>query len=172
MKETTKIAILRELQRRVSANQNGLLQIFYQAGIPTGSEGEVTLADMNNLQITNPDIFAKAMEFLYPDVVKIVQANAANADDAATTAQKDSAFANVNWINVLGSTLSGFGNGLATAATASNSETELALANAQYQAALAEQEVESKSKTLTIVIVVAAVLLMGAIVALIIKKKK
>lgn len=171
-KTATKLAIIRELQRRVKASQNGLKEFFAKAGVPLSDADKVTLTDMNNLQTSQPDIFIEAIRFLYPDAVKIEEQYSANADDAAeTTAKKDSIFSGTNWANVIGSTLAGFGTGLANS-TASDSESKLAIANAEYQAALAQQESESNKKLLNIILIIVGVVVVGFIVAMVIKKRK
>lgn len=164
-------AVAKELLRRLKANEQGARIIFEQAGIVLDDK-RITLADCKQLQDMNPDKFVELMEFLYPDAVKVAQQMAANADDAADAvapAKKDSVFSNVNWTNVIGSTLAGFGNGFLSQGT--DSDTALAVQQAQYEAALAQQEADSKSKTLTIILIVVAVVVVAAVVLLAIKKK-
>ena len=48
-KRINKVKMLKELHRRVKKNENGVRQIFKQAGVPLKNENVVALTDVRNL---------------------------------------------------------------------------------------------------------------------------
>lgn len=73
--EETKI-VLGMLEKRVKANQSGLLSLFSAAGYKTSSSGEVSIKDLYTMSQLSKDDFIVATALLFPEC------NSANASDA------------------------------------------------------------------------------------------
>lgn len=131
--------ILLELDRRTKAHSAGALLFFKKAGVPTAKSGKITLKDLQNLQISQPDIFVELLEFLYPE----------NAQTAG---------AGFDWVTLVGGILSGAGGGLLS--MGGNDVEKAAL---ESERALAEQKAQSMRNTLFIVLGVLVLIVIAAV---------
>lgn len=160
--------VLRELHCRLRDNEVGARAFFTSAGIPLKDDSKVQLEDARNLYELNPEQFARMIDFLYPDVLEMEQAN---ADDTAPEgeAKEEKKGAGFNYVGLIGSILQGSGSFLSSMNSTNNAD-ELAMQQANHQAALAAQEAQASKKTLWIVLGTVGVILLAAII--IIKKRK
>lgn len=142
--------ILLELDRRTKAHSAGALLFFKKAGVPTAKSGKITLKDLQNLQISQPDIFVELLEFLYPELIKT-----ANADGTESSKNK------FDWQSLVGGILAGAGTGLLNS---SNSTVNGELAYAQYQADLAAANAANSSRTTYIIIGVLVLLVVASVI--------
>lgn len=156
---------LRELNRRISNNQNGVKMLFEQSGIPLKNDGKVSLEDAKNMAELNPEQFGKMMNFLYPDILAYQKANAEGETSENSEEKEKNSF---NWVGLMGGLLQGAGSALSSMNTTDTSS-QLAMQDAQHKAELAEQASKSSQKTLWIVLGVVAVVIVAAII--IIKRK-
>ena len=159
-KRINKVKMLKELHRRVKKNENGVRQIFKQAGVPLKNENVVALTDVRNLYESSPNHFRAMMDFIYPDIVALEKANATGEATASDATQKEES--TFNWQALAGGILQGAGGALSTMGTKNNTN-ELALLSAKNQAELANQNAQSSKKTLWIVIAVVVVMLIAGI---------
>lgn len=144
--------ILENLLERVKASKVLVLRYLEKAGVPLRNEGEISLRDIQNLYITNVDVWEECMQKLYPDAEEYFAAlngyvNASGFD----------------WMTLVGGILGGAGTSLLSMGSANSSQDALANQELLHKQELAEQKAASSKKMLWIVLAIMAVVVVAGI---------
>ncbi|MBR2618571.1 MAG: hypothetical protein IKC81_04630 [Paludibacteraceae bacterium] len=143
--------ILENLLERVKASKVLVLRYLEKAGVPLRNEGEISLRDIQNLYITNVDVWEECMQKLYPDAEEYFAVNGyANAGG-------------FDWMTLVGGILGGAGTSLLSMGSANSSQDALANQELLHKQELAEQEAASSKKMLWIVLAIMAVVVVAGI---------
>ena len=156
MKNSTADVMLADLEKRIQANQNGLLVLVKEAGIPTEN---VCVRDLEILYKMKAPQLKECIDILYAE---IKDKNDMNTSANATGGTFD-------YFGFFGNVLNGIGSGLASQNGSNNNTEQL---EAQYKAELAEKEAANQKRTLSIILTIVAFIIVAGVVVFVVRGRK
>ncbi|NCC98342.1 MAG: hypothetical protein EOL95_01385 [Bacteroidia bacterium] len=172
MKNSTAKVLLADLENRIQANQNGLLVLVKEAGIPTE---KVCVKDLEILYNMKAPQLKECINILYPELKnKINMQMFANATGATDKTDSGVGF---DYFSFFGNVLGGIGLGLSSQSGIGNmfggGSSSSTQQQAQYEAELAAQEAAAQQKrTLIIVSVIVALIVVAGVVVFVVRGRK
>ena len=181
MKNSTANVMLADLEKRIQANQNGLLVLVKEAGIPTEN---VCVKDLEILYNMKAPQLKECINILYPELKnKINMQMFANATGSNTDTDEDEELETTkpkisfDYFSFFGNVLAGIGLGLSSQSGIGNifggGSSSSTQQQAQYEAVLAAQEAAAQQKrTLILVSVIVALFVVAGVVVFVVRGRK
>ncbi len=158
MKRKATQKLLADLNKRVQANQVGLLALFEATAAPL-KNGKVTLNTLRVACSQGLPEFKDAIKLMYKEE------ELQELQDAVSASGFD-------FFGFFGSVLAGIGNGLGLMSTSKGTDAELQIQLAQSQLEIEKAKAESTQKTITLIIGAVVVLAIIAAIIFIVKKTR
>lgn len=174
MENSTAKVLLADLENRIQANQNGLLVLVKEAGIPTE---KVCVKDLEILYNMKAPQLKECINILYPELKnKINMQMFANATGATDKEEETDSRVGFDYFSFFGNVLGGIGLGLNAQSKIGNmfgGGSSSSTQQAQYEAELAAQKAAAQQKrTLIIVSVIVALIVVAGVVVFVVRGRK
>lgn len=171
MENSTAKVLLADLENRIQANQNGLLVLVKEAGIPTE---KVCVKDLEILYNMKAPQLKECINILYPELKNKI--NMQMFANATGETDKTNSGVGFDYFSFFGNVLGGIGLGLSSQSGIGNmfgGGSSSSTQQAQYEAELAAQEAAAQQKrTLIIVSVIVALIVVAGVVVFVVRGRK